>query len=158
MGGNVQQSVGGANSLVVGGLSPEQHARERAQAAAREFAFQPLTYQRFLRLHLDKEERGDHSPLFVQARRKGVTFCGRVLDVAPGDEVDFVKLELRIAGTGMGMGWVVSKNVRLCNFDGRCACAGGAADGDGAADGCGGASRVTPLGNTGGTVVEGGTL
>jgi len=95
-----------------------------------------------------------HNPasVHVQARIRGVVLCGRLEGAFAGDDVDMFKVR-----TELGTAWTRGANVRLCGLDGRCECVRAAADGKGVADGCGGASCATPLGNTGGTVVEEGT-
>lgn len=109
----------------------------------------PLTFAAFLAYHLAKEQAGDHSPVYVQVRKRGVVLCGRVIEAAPGDSCDFFRVDLAI-----GPGWVVHHNVRLCSHDGRCSCAvrfecaaeRGAAQAERAA-----ALGAVPLGNTGTT-------
>lgn len=108
-----------------------------------------LTFQAFAEYHAAKEAAGDHSPTYVQVRKRGVVLCGRVIEAAPGDGCDFFKVDLAI-----GPGWVVHHNVRLCSFDERCACAvrcEGAAERSVAQAQRAAALGAVPLGNTGTT-------
>lgn len=107
----------------------------------------PLTFAEFLAHHCAKEERGDHSPTFVQARRRGVVLCGRVIEASPGEGCDFFHVDL-----ATGPAWVVHHNVRLCSFDERCSCA---VRCEGAAQPHPAALGAVPLGNTGTTTEAG---
>ena len=87
----------------------------------------------------------------VQVVKRGVSFCGRVLEASParaGEDTDWFKVDCQL-----GQSWFPDKNVRLCFGDSRCHCAASDKAPEGARA-CAGASGVltVPPGNTGTTV------
>lgn len=118
---------------------------------------QPLTFARWLAPRLAPWLVDQSIPVMrVQVRKRGVMFCGRVLEASPareGQDSDWFKVDCQL-----GQLWFAGSNVRQCSgLDGRCHCEGEAAqvtEGDRACAGASGACAVPP-GNTGTTVLEG---
>jgi hypothetical protein len=116
----------------------------------------PLTYAGYLGIVLDRHMATGQVPTVrVQVRKRGVMFCGRVLEAAPareGQDTDWFRVDWQL-----GQDWFPHANVRQCGLlDGRCLCE-GAAEAAGGAPACGvqPAAQAVPLGNTGTTVGAG---
>lgn len=92
------------------------------------------------------EHTGRVPPVRVQVQKRGVTFCGKVLDASAGrDETDWFKVDCQL-----GQLWFPHEKVRLCSGDGRCTCE--APEGaEGRACAAPAPAGAVPLGNTGTT-------
>lgn len=56
--------------------------------------------------------------VWVQARKRGETYCGRVVQLETFERAG----ECYQVETSTGKLWVSASNVRLCSGDGRCHC------------------------------------
>lgn len=84
----------------------------------------PLTHQAYAvacaRIALSLGDR-PWSPVRVQVRRQGAVLCGQVLDMSNADGgAELFKVET----AELGPLWASSRNVRMCQGDGHCQCAG----------------------------------
>lgn len=81
----------------------------------------PLRYQDWLGYVTAENIRTGQVPVVrVQVRKRGVMFCGRVLEAAPASEghsIDWFKVD-----SYLGQMWFPDQHVRLCSGDGRCTC------------------------------------